>query len=263
MIPISLKGNVAVVTGGGNGIGRAVCLRYAEADADIVVADIDLEKAQAVADEVAAMGCRSAAVQVDVSDEESVAALMHTANEIMGGFDILCNNAGIITRKTVEEMDVAKDWDRVMAVNSRGVFLCVKAAIPYLKERGGGRIISTASVAGKLGGWATGAAYCASKSSVILMTRVMATELAQYNILVNCVCPGNVQTDMARLQFSWDHEKTGISEEDWLKEWGTGIPLGRLAQADDIANMYLFLASDLASYITGDALNVAGGIVMI
>lgn len=262
MEQICLQDKVAIVTGGGNGMGRAICLKYADCGAKIVIADVNMENAKKVEKEVEALGSQAIAVSVDVSDAESVQNLMKTAAETFGGIDILCNNAGIITKKTVEEMDIEKDWNRVMAVNATGVFLCSKAVLPYMKARGGGRIISTASVSGKLG-FAEEAAYCASKASVILFTRALATEVAKYNILVNCVCPGNVETDMMRIQIDWDHEKSGVPKEKLKEAWTAGIPLGRLAQPEDIANMYLFLASHLSSYLTGDSLNVTGGMVMI
>lgn len=262
MEQICLQDKVAIVTGGGNGMGRAICLKYADCGAKIVIADVNMENAKKVVKEVEALGSQAIAVSVDVSDAESVQNLMKTAAETFGGIDILCNNAGIITKKTVEEMDIEKDWNRVMAVNATGVFLCSKAVLPYMKARGGGRIISTASVSGKLG-FAEEAAYCASKASVILFTRALATEVAKYNILVNCVCPGNVETDMMRIQIDWDHEKSGVPKEKLKEAWTAGIPLGRLAQPEDIANMYLFLASHLSSYLTGDSLNVTGGMVMI
>ena len=163
-------------------------------------------------------------------------------------------------KKLVEEMDET-DWDMTMNVNAKGVFLCSQAVLPYMKRQGGGRIISTASVSGKVG-FEQESAYCASKAAVILYTRALALETAKDNILVNCVCPGNVETDMMRIQLQWEYERTGTPIEDLKKAWTDIVPLGRLAQPEDIANMYVFLASPYASYLTGDALHVAGGLVM-
>ena len=247
---IELTGLTAVVTGGGNGMGRSICKAYAAAGAQVVVADIRLTAAQAVTDEICAAGGKAIAAQADVSKKSQVEALMKTAYDTFGAIDVLCNNAGIIVKKLVEEMDET-DWDMTMNVNAKGVFLCSQAVLPYMKRQGGGRIISTASVSGKVG-FEQESAYCASKAAVILYTRA----------LVNCVCPGNVETDMMRIQLQWEYERTGTPIEDLKKAWTDIVPLGRLAQPEDIANMYVFLASPYASYLTGDALHVAGGLVM-
>ena len=257
---IELTGLTAVVTGGGNGMGRSICKAYAAAGAQVVVADIRLAAAQAVADEICAAGGKAIAAQADVSKKSQVEALMKTAYDTFGAIDVLCNNAGIIVKKLVEEMDET-DWDMTMNVNAKGVFLCSQAVLPYMKRQGGGRIISTASVSGKVG-FEQESAYCASKAAVILYTRALALETAKDNILVNCVCPGNVETDMMRIQLQWEYERTGTPIEDLKKAWTDIVPLGRLAQPEDIANMYVFLASPYASYLTGDALHVAGGLVM-
>ncbi len=257
---IELTGLTAVVTGGGNGMGRSICKAYAAAGAQVVVADIRLTAAQAVTDEICAAGGKAIAAQADVSKKSQVEALMKTAYDTFGAIDVLCNNAGIIVKKLVEEMDET-DWDMTMNVNAKGVFLCSQAVLPYMKRQGGGRIISTASVSGKVG-FEQESAYCASKAAVILYTRALALETAKDNILVNCVCPGNVETDMMRIQLQWEYERTGTPIEDLKKAWTDIVPLGRLAQPEDIANMYVFLASPYASYLTGDALHVAGGLVM-
>lgn len=257
---IELTGLTAVVTGGGNGMGRSICKAYAAAGAQVVVADIRLAAAQTVADEICAAGGKAIAAQADVSKKSQVEALMKTAYDTFGAIDVLCNNAGIIVKKLVEEMDEA-DWDMTMNVNAKGVFLCSQAALPYMKRQGSGRIISTASVSGKVG-FEQESAYCASKAAVILYTRALALEVAKDNILVNCVCPGNVETDMMSIQLQWEHERTGTPIAELKKAWTDIVPLGRLAQPEDIANMYVFLASPYASYLTGDALHVAGGLVM-
>lgn len=259
---IELNGLTAVVTGGGNGMGRSICRAYAAAGANVVIADIRIELAEKVAEEInVADGGRALAVKADVSVKTDVEALMKRAADTFGKIDVLCNNAGIIVKKLVEEMDES-DWDRTMNVNAKGVFLCSQAVLPYMKKNGGGRIISTASVSGKVG-FEQEAAYCASKAAVILYTRALALEAAKDNILVNCVCPGNVATDMMAIQLKWEHERTGTPVEELKQAWTDVVPLGRLAQPEDIANMYVFLASEYASYLTGDALNVAGGLVMV
>ena len=258
---IELNGRVAVVTGGGKGMGRAICVAYARAGARVMVADLDAEAAAAVAEEIRAAGGQAASCKVNVSSKADAEAMLAAAEKTFGGVDILCNNAGVITKKFVEEM-TEQDWDLNMNVNAKGVFLCSQAAIPHMKKRGGGRIISTASVSGKLG-FEQEAHYCASKAAVLLFSKALALELAKYNILVNCVCPGNVETDMMRIQIDWENARTGESKESLQRQWTECIPLKRLARPEDIADMYLFLASDYAGYLTGDALNVTGGMVMI
>lgn len=258
---IELNGRVAVVTGGGNGMGRAICLAYAKAGAKVLVADLDTGAAAAVAGEIQAAGGKAVSCKVNVAVKADAEAMLAAAADAYGGVDILCNNAGVIAKKYVEEM-TEHDWDFNMNVNAKGVFLCSQAAIPHLRRRGGGRIINTASVAGKVG-FEQEAAYCASKAAVILFSKALALEVAKYNILVNCVCPGNVETDMMRVQIEWEHERTGESRESLQRQWTEVVPLKRLAQPGDIADMYLFLASDYAGYLTGDTLNVAGGLVMV
>lgn len=258
---IKLDGRVAVVTGGGKGMGRAICIAYAKAGARVAVADLDFAAASAVADEIRAGGGEAIAHKTDVAVKSEVEAMMKAASDAFGRIDILCNNAGVITKKFVEEMS-ERDWDLNMNVNAKGVFLCSQAVIPYMKKRGGGRIISTASVSGKVG-FEQEAHYCASKAAVLLFSKALALEVAKYGILVNCVCPGNVETDMMRVQIDWESERTGEDKETLKKQWTDVVPLKRLAQPEDVADMYLFLASDYAGYLTGDALNVAGGLVMI
>jgi meso-butanediol dehydrogenase/(S,S)-butanediol dehydrogenase/diacetyl reductase len=258
---IELKGQVAIVTGGANGIGRQICLEFAKAGSNIVVADIAYDKAKKVADEAKEFGVDAIAVQVDVTDEVSVNNMVDITVKTFGKLDVMCNNAGIITMKYIEDLPT-EEWDRIMAVNAKGVFLCCKSAIPHMKKQGYGKIINTASQCGKIGVETLGH-YCASKAAVILLTRTLALELAKYDILVNCVCPGNVWTDMTAQEAVWTSERTGKSFEEIKKEWAEVVPLKRYATPLDVARIFVFLASEYADYLTGDALNVTGGLTMI
>lgn len=158
---------------------------------------------------------------------------------------------------TIEDMELSA-WEKIFAVNCRGVFLCSRAVIPYMKKNGGGRIINTASQAGKTG-LNLLTHYCATKGAVIAFTKGLALELAEDNIRVNCFCPGSVMTDMTRREANWAAEREGGEPEDYIKLWQKAIPLGRYADPYDIAKIAIFLASDLSDYMTGQAINISGG----
>ena len=248
---MTLEEKVAVVTGGGQGLGRAITLALARAGAKAVVADMNPDTAESVAAEVADAGGEALAVQVDVSDEASVAALRERALDRFGRVDVLAANAGLYPRSMVVDMP-EEEWDRVLDVNVGGQFLCARAFVPAMKQRGSGRIICTASsIAYK--GQPGHAHYAASKAATLGLVRGLARELAPHGITVNAVAPGTANTAMPRQHRS----------EESMRERGARVPLGRIAEPEDIANTVAFLASDAAAYITGQTLVVNGGDFMI
>ena len=252
------KGKIALVTGAGRGIGKAIAVRFAREGSDMVVNDIDIEHARVVADEISSLGCRALAVKADVSRSTEVEEMREDVEKAYGPrLDILVNNAGIAKilpfTETTEEI-----WDRIIGVNLKGAFLCCKAFVPWMMEQGHGKIINMSSKSGKVGNsWF--AAYCASKFAVIGLTQSLALDLAPHGIHVNAVCPGIVFTP------AWDElekeyaRKRGLAVEQ-AREYLVGkIPLGRPQTPEDVASTAAFLASDESSYMTGQAINVTGG----
>lgn len=248
---MTLEEKVAVVTGGGQGLGRAITLALVRAGAKVVVADMNRETAEAVAAEVGQAGGEALAVQVDVADEASVEALRDCTLGRWDRVDILINNAGLYPRSLVVDMS-EEDWDRVLDVNIGGQFLCARAFVPVMKQQGSGRIICTASAIGYKGA-AGHSHYAASKGAVLGFVRGLAQELSPYGITVNSIAPGTANTAMPRQHRS----------EESMQERAAKVPLGRLAEPEDIANTAAFLAGDAASYITGQCLLVTGGDLMV
>ncbi|MFE3200036.1 SDR family NAD(P)-dependent oxidoreductase [Embleya sp. NPDC055664] len=246
----SLHGKVAIVTGGGSGIGRATALMFGAEGADVVIADIDAAAATRVAEEISAQGGRAVAVKADVSAEADCVGVVAAAVETFGGLHVLFNNAGIIRRADAIGTSV-DEWDRVMAVNVRSVFLMCKHAVPAMTD--GGSIVNTGSGWGLKGG-GNAISYCASKAAVVNMTRALAIDHAAAGIRVNSVNPGDTDTPMLR-------EEARQLSEDWaaFEADAADRPMGRAGRPDEIARAVLFLASDAASYITGTALVVDGG----
>ena len=245
-----LEEKIAVVTGGGRGLGRSICLTLAREGCSLVVSDIDAESAGKVAREIKKIGSEALALGVDVTSRSQVDTLMRVAAKDFGGVDILVNNAGICWMGKVEDM-TEEDWDRVMAVNLKGTFLCSKAVIKLMKGKGWGRVVNMASAAGKTGGIMVGANYSASKAGVICFTKSLARELAPHGITVNAVAPGLIDTDMTR-----PFPKEAVSST--LKS----LPLGKMGSCEHVARAVLFLVSEDAGYITGEILDVNGGMVM-
>ena len=244
-----LKDRVALVTGGGRGIGRSIALKLAAAGASVVVNDISQQTAQAVADEVKAMGRPSLAIAADVSSGEEVTHLIDTAIEKFGQLDILVNNAGIARDQLLLRMS-EEDWDRVLNIDLKSVFLCTKAALRHMLKARRGRIISMASIVGLVGNPGQ-ANYASAKAGVIGFTRTIAKEVASRGITVNAIAPGFIDTDMTR----------GLAEKQ-RQQLMESIPLGRLGTPEDVADAVAFLASEDASYITGQVLAVDGGMTM-
>ena len=244
-----LDGKICVITGAGGGMGREAALLFSEEGAQVCVADVNLEAARAVASEA-----RDAfAQQVDVADETSVKAMMDATVERYGGIDVLYNNAGISPNDDASVLDTGVDaWDRVQAVNTKGVFLCCKHGIPYLQQRGGGSVINVASFVAILGAATSQISYTASKGAVLSMTRELAVQFARENIRFNALCPGPVETPLLLSIFGDDPAALERRRTHW--------PMGRLAKPREIVNGALFLASDESSYVTGSTFLVDGGL---
>jgi meso-butanediol dehydrogenase/(S,S)-butanediol dehydrogenase/diacetyl reductase len=257
-----ISGKAAVVTGAGAGIGRAIALGLAKQGAKVLVADINAEAAAATSRDIASAGGVSVSFRVDVSKSSEVAEMIARTVSAFGSVDIMVNNAGVISNIKIVDLP-EEEWDRVHSVNLRGTFLCTKAAARQMIVQGrGGKIVNVASEAGKAA-YASLAHYSASKAGVILFTRGVALELAQYNINVNSVCPGNVDTAFFRKSIGDEAKLFGVTEEQRLNSAMSAIPLKRLEAPEEVANAVVFLCSDEASYITGEDLNVTGGSTMV
>jgi NAD(P)-dependent dehydrogenase (short-subunit alcohol dehydrogenase family) len=247
-----LEGRVAIVTGGAAGIGRAAATALAGEGAAVVVADVNGEGAREVAAAIGRDGGRALGVGCDVTRADDCRRAVETAVGTFGRLDILFNNAGIIRRADVVET-TEDEWDRVMAVNVKSIFLMSRSAIPAMAAAGGGAIVNTGSGWGLKGG-ARAVSYCASKGAVVNMTRAMAIDHGPQGIRVNCVCPGDTDTGMLRDEA----RQLGEPEERFLAE-AADRPLDRLGQPGDIANAVVYLVSDEAGWITGTTLVVDGG----
>ena len=247
-----LRGNVAIVTGGASGIGRATALLLARERASVVIADVNHKVGTDVLCEIASFGGHAVFDTADVSRSEDCARVVNRTLSEFGALHILFNNAGITRRADVVELDET-DWDHVMSVNVRSVFLMSKFAIPLIAASGGGSIINTASGWGLAGG-PRAAAYCASKGAVVLLTKAMAIDQGPQNIRVNCICPGDTDTPMLQDEASQLHEESERFLADAAKR-----PLGRIGKPEEIAQAVLYLASDVSSFVTGTAMVVDGG----
>lgn len=246
---MGLRDKIAIITGSSRGIGQAVAMALANAGADVVVADVNLEAAEQVAIDIRALGRKALAVKTNVADAAEAAGMVQAAVKEFGKVDILVNNAGI-TRDTLIMRMKEEDWDAVLNVNLKGVFNCTKAVItPMMKQRYG-RIVNIASVVGIIGN-AGQANYASAKAGMIGFTKSIAREVASRGITVNAIAPGFIATQM-----------TDVLPENAKVKLMEQIPLGRLGQPEDIANAVVFLASDAASYITGQTISVNGGMVM-
>lgn len=246
------------MTGGARGIGLAVAERFCEEGARVVLGDIRADETEAAAEELRTAGHSAAATALDVTDEASVEEAARACEETHGGVDVLVANAGLLYLAPVVEMDL-KAWERVLAVNLTGAFLTCRAFARRMVERGeGGRIALTSSLFGRRGG-RENAAYSASKFGVIGLTESLADELAPHGILVNAVCPGQVATEMMAELFEQRASIRGV-EAGWVEdEMIAKIPLGRMASPREIGDIFVFLASPLSGYVTGQSIVVDGG----
>ena len=244
-----LDGKVAVITGAGGGMGREAALVFGEEGAQVCVADVNKEAAE----ETAGAAREAFAFQVDVGDQENVRAMYDATKERYGGIDILYNNAGISPGDDASILETEPEaWDRVQAVNTRGVYLCCKHGIPHLLERGGGSVINVASFVALLGAATSQISYTASKGAVLAMTRELGVQFARQGVRVNALCPGPVETPL--LLSIWGDDRAAAERRL------VHIPMGRLAKPREIVNAALFLASDESSYVNAATFVVDGGI---
>lgn len=248
-------GRVALVTGAATGIGLAIALRLGRAGYDIAVADINAAGAEATAKQLREGGRRAAAIRCDVGDREAVLRAVDDAARALGPIDLLVNNAGIARLGPLATF-AGSDWRELFRVNVDGVFFCCQAVLPWMMDRRRGNIVNIASWNGKLGAPNFGA-YSATKAAVISLTQALAREVAAIGIRVNAVCPGIVAGTPMRTEVERQGQAFGLPPS---AERAKTIPLGRLSEPEDIANVVAFLASDEAAYMTGQAINVTGGL---
>jgi len=247
-----LMSKKAIITGGASGIGRAAALLFARAGAAVMIADIDDPRGESVVQEIHAFGGEGIYVHCDVTKAEDCQRTVQKTIKTFGGVDILFNNAGIVRRASVIDT-TEEQWERVMAVNVKSVFLMSKFTIPHMIQAGGGVILNTSSGWGLVGG-RNAVSYCASKAAVVNMTKAMALDHGAQNIRVNCICPGDTDTPMLRVEA----RQLGENEKTFLDD-AADRPLQRIGTPQDIAQAALYLCSDDASYVTGSTLVVDGG----
>jgi sorbitol-6-phosphate 2-dehydrogenase len=255
-----LLDKAAIVTGGGQGLGEAICLRLAQEGTHIVIADINLETARETAARIAERTERRAiALQTNVTDEAQVEAMVERTMDEFGRLDILVSNAGVLRSGPIEAFAL-KDWRSVIDVNLIGYFLCCKYATRIMKEQGGGTIIQINSKSGKKGSFKN-SAYAASKFGGIGLTQSVALEMAEYGVRVNAVCPGNLLDSPLWVDslFKQYARNQGITEQEVRQKYVDQVPMKRGCTYEDVCNMVVFLASDQSSYMTGQAINVTGG----
>ena len=244
---MKLQGKVAIVTGAGQGIGEAIAIAFAKEGTNVLVADLNYANAQRVAGQLQTeYNVKAEAVYVDVSDNASVVAMVAAAQEKLGPVDILVNNAGIAQAKTPFEDITKHDWERLLGVNLQGTINCCQAVIPSFKARKYGKIINMSSLSGEAGGLAVAPTYAVSKAAIINLTKCLAKYLGPDQINVNAVAPGFIKTKMTE-KFNYDPET---------------VPLKRIGEPEEVADLVLFLASDRSKYITGATMDVNGGYYM-
>jgi len=248
----SLDGEVAIVTGAGSGIGRAIATLLAEEGARVAVVDVSESDGKETVELLRKRGGDAVFIQGDISNSATVKRIVETTVKKYERVDILCNNAGVESMGSILEI-TEENWDKVMSINLKGVFLCSKHSVPKMVENGGGVIINIASVLGLIGSKGE-AAYCASKGGIISLTRAMALDFAPHNIRVNCICPGSVLTPTFKRVMTSLGDYEAAFQRNLDK-----IPLKRIAEPAEIAYAALYLASEKASYITGSVLVIDGG----
>lgn len=245
-----LEDKAAIITGAGRGIGLGIAMAFAREGARVALCDIDASLLDSALAQVRALGGPVRAFQLDVTSKEQIHGVVDAVLGQWGAVDVLVNNAGIYELLPAEEIS-EQQWDRMLAVNLKGTFLCCQAVIPAMKRQGAGRIISIASSAGKTGGTLAGAHYSVSKAGVICLAKQLARELGPHGITVNAVAPGRIDTPMIHVASDEENEAFRLR-----------TPLGRLGTAEDVADAVLFLASGEASFITGEILDVNGGLLI-
>ena len=247
----SLEGRVAIVTGGGGGLGEGICGALAAAGARVAAVDVAREEAERVAERVSSNGARCVALEADVSDRRSTEAMVENVVGELGGVDILVNNAAIYPLRPWTEIE-EEEWDRVLAVNLKGYFLCARAVFPHMRDRGHGRIINVASITFFIG-WAGFLDYVSSKGAGVGFTRTLAREVGPEGVTVNAISPGAFPTAAERVHPDQEALNRRILEAQCLKRRGT---------PEDVGNLVTFLASDAASFITGQTIMIDGGWAM-
>ena len=256
----ALADRVAIVTGAGHGIGRATALALARAGAQVAAADVDGKAARATADAMAALGVRGLALEIDVGDLSAIDRLVEQVMAAFGRIDVLVNNAGVTRRAYIMDL-TEQDWDRIMRVNAKGVFFCLQRVAREMIPRRRGSIINIASIAGKGYAGTSNAIYAASKGSVISLTRTAAQQLARHDINVNAICPGVTVTALSEANVAVRARDEAVSVAEMKRRRDAVIPLGRANDPEDVAALAVFLASPAARNITGQSLNVDGGLV--
>ena len=244
------KERVAIITGGARGIGKAIALAFVREGARIAIVDVERERAETLKNEIGGIGGKAISISCDISKSSEVKAMVSQVQNTFGRVDILVNNAGIIRRGTIETV-TEEDWDRVIEVNLKGTFNCCKAVVEIMKQQSYGKIVNVSSIAGKMGDITSAPGYGSSKAAIDALTKTLAMQLARYGINVNAVSPHAIETEMSA---QWSEERR--------REIIASIPLGRLGKPEDVAEAVVFLASDRASFITGEILDVNGGALM-
>lgn len=247
-----LDQRLTIITGGGTGIGRNIALEFAKEGADVVISSRNLANLEKVVEEIRALGRRSLAIAADVSVAEQVDNIVKQTVDKFGRIDILVNNAGILRSAVLLEM-TEQDWDDVLDINLKGVFLCTQAVARYMIEQRYGKIINISSIAGRGGALNNWANYCVSKAGVIQLTKSAAFELGPYGINVNAIAPGTIMTDIDK------KGKTPEQFKQFLEQREKVTVLGRIGTTQDVANLALFLASDDSSFICGETIAIDGG----
>ncbi|MGB7435572.1 MAG: SDR family NAD(P)-dependent oxidoreductase [Candidatus Acidiferrum sp.] len=251
--PARLKGKIAIVTGGGTGIGRAIALAFGREGALVALLGRRRDVLDGVVSKLAALGAEGKAIVCDVIDNEAVRNAVDEVERTFGRVNVLVNNAGALSVSTVETIS-EQDWDRVIDTNLKGPFLMSRAVLPAFRRAGGGSIVNVASVLGLIG-MKDRAAYCASKGGVVLLTKAMALDHAHEHVRVNCICPAIVETELVKNLF--DQSEAGQNARNARI---ATLPLGRFGRPEDVAELAVFLASDESSWMTGTAIPVDGGL---
>ncbi len=253
-----LKDKVAVITGSGQGIGKGIAFQFAKEGAKVVVVDMNYENAEEVRKEIEKMGTESITIKVDVSNEQQVIEMVKEVTEKFGTIDVLVNGAGIDIPVPVLEM-TQDIWDKTMAVNARSVFLVSKEVGKIMIENKRGSIVNISSICAKTGE-ISNSVYCASKAAVSLFTDSLSKEWARYNIRVNAMCPATIDTPMIDDSFNKRAQKAGKDPKEFENELLDKVPLGRRGKPSEVGRLAVFLASDESSYITGQNINITGGL---
>lgn len=261
---LNLTGKTVVVTGGAMGIGRAISKRLAEAGANVIISDINLEKANKTVNDIKSSDGKALAIKADVTSPRDAEMVLQKAVDEFGSIDIIVNNAGIYPMTPFLEM-TEEIWDKVISINLKGTFLHAQAAARKMKDKGkGGKIINLASIDG-LHPTGNLVHYDSSKGGVVMMTKAMAKELGEHNITVNAVAPGGINTEGTAAMSEASVQQmmaSGMTQEQIMQAFAARIPLGRMGVPDDIAKVVLFLASDMSNYMTGEVIVVDGGYLL-